>query len=167
MATTHIQEVISMLSKHLFEAEYRRLDQEIIRLDAVNREMLKLQYKGFVYNGKVYIPKDATVILKGPKPALAYELTDQMNQFLKDLYTINFDKKMIEQVLYTLLYQCPNSQSIRDSLPECMVSLVPEFSNYRRLRPTAYIIKDDERAMNQFTKALPKIEFYSATQLLY
>lgn len=167
MAISNLTPLIQLLSKSLFEAEYRRLERDITEIDRLNREVQHLQYKGFVYNGTVYIPKDATVLVKGPKPALAYALTGEMQYFLKDQYTINNDKKLIEQILYTLLYQCNDVQEVRDGLPECLVQLVPELSKLQRKLNQTFIIRHDERAFRQFNDILPKIEFYSATRLLY
>lgn len=164
--TIRISDVISKLSELLFKAEYRRLDTEVTRIDQLNREHQKLAYKGFVYAGQLYMPKNTDIIQQGPKPMLSWELTQTMEDFLADKRVIERDKKTIEMMLYKLLRDCDGAQQIRDALPEVLVSLT-SLGNYTRTREAAYTISGDERAERELSMVLPKIAFYSATRLLY
>lgn len=169
MAIHNLTQIIEGLSKVLFEAEYRRLESSVKRLDQQNREILRHVSSGFMHNGVLYRPKDAATIAvgAGANPPLAWELLGSMNEFLADRKVIQTDQKLIEQTLYTLLYQCNDGQELRDSLPECLVSLVPALQSLNRCCNEGFIIRHDERAHRQYLKILPKIEFYSATRLMY
>lgn len=167
MAINNLPKIIEVLSKVLFEAEFRRLESLIKKLNQQNRECSRLVQDGFVYGGITYVPKDSSMLVKGPKPALAFELTQDMEEFLQDQRTIETDKKLIEQIFYNLLYQCNNLQEVRDALPECLVSLVPDLSKLPRHLNQGFTVQFGDRPYRQFMGILPKIEFYSATRLLY
>jgi hypothetical protein len=168
MAVSNLQEVIALISKSLFQAEKRRLAGVIVDLDKQNNEIKHTGQQGFLFNGALYRPHNASTIKVGPGiPTLDFSLNKQMNDYLKDAKEIELDEKQIQQILFKLIYKAETLQHLRDTLPECLVALVPDLSGMVRNCPEAFLLEGDERGMAQFKKLKPKIEFYSATRLLY
>lgn len=161
-------QLISELTEALFSAEYRRIEQSVKDLDRQNREIKGHTRHGFMYGGTVFVPKDAPHLReRGGYPSLAFELNQRGNFLVKDQNLIDTDKKMVEQLSYLLLKDCQTLQDVRDALPESMVSLSPELTKLMRLREEAYIIRDNERAFRQFQTLSEKIDFYTATRMIY
>lgn len=167
MAVANLHKFLDALVSRLFAAEERRLDKAVESLDQRNREIGRHKTQGFLLQGKLFRQKSATLIATtGIKP-LAYELTEDGNKFLRDRNNIDQDRQIIKQILYKLVEPCQNGQEIRDTLPECLVSLVPELSRMERRFAKGFFAPKDERFQRQYEAILPKIESYSATCLLY
>jgi hypothetical protein len=56
---------------------------------------------------------------------------------------------------------------MRDSLPEYLVPIVPEFEGLSRQQPELWSILENERALRQYREIEPKIEMYVAVRLVY
>lgn len=167
MAVANLHKFLDALVNKLFTAEERRLDKIVETLDRRNREIGGHKPQGFLLQGKLYRPNNTILIAKtGIKP-LAYELTDDGNKFLKDRIQIDQDRQAIKQILYKLVEPCQNAQEIRDTLPECLVSLVPELSKMERRFAKGFFAPKDDRFVRQYEAILPKIEMYSVSCLLY
>lgn len=154
----------------LLSPEFRRLDSEIEKLNAANKEVKRLAVDGFIYGGLYFLPKTGTRIVAGAgraKPTLHFSLVDRMETWLKDNKAIIDDSSLIRQMLFRLLSSCRNETEVRNALPECLVSLVQGLSSLHRSDEVAYTLAGDERAKRQFEKILPRMEFYSATRLIY
>ena len=92
----------------------------------------------------------------------------EASEFLSDVKKVELDKEQIKQVLFKLLYQANTLQEIRDSLPECLVPLVPEIAKLsRQTDDPTWFIRNDERALKQYKKMLPKIEMYAVSRMIY
>ena len=168
MAITTLPALLADLIENLFTPEYRRLDKEIERLDKSNREMKGLERWGFMHAGVVYVPKNSPYRQQGTSyPTLHFALCKQANAFIKDRQTVENDKQMIKQICHLLVHHCDNWQDVRDALPESLVELAPWLNDLGRTKEEAYTIRDDERAMRQYTQLLDKIDFYLATRMIY
>lgn len=169
MAIANTKQLIDFISGELFKAEDRRLAGVVNDLSRSNRETLGTHCFNFMYGGKVYMPTNAPTISTGPGSSvgLAFSLTNQMEAFLKDKANIDRDRKLIEQMIFKLIYQCCNEQEVRDALPDCLVSVVPSLSKLPRKLDQKFIIRHDERTLRQFEAILPKMEFYSVMRLMY
>jgi hypothetical protein len=169
MAISNSKEIIDGISKALFEAEYRRLKGRVKELSRMNREALPTTVYPFMYQGKVYIPEDVPHLTAGPGSSvgLAFSLYPQMTAFLADKNTVEQDRKQIEMMLFKLTYQVCNMQELRDTLPDCLVSLVPQLDKMPRCMDQKFLIRNDERTLRQFEVILPKMEFYSVARLMY
>uniref|UniRef100_A0AAU6VZJ5 Uncharacterized protein n=1 Tax=Pseudomonas phage Arace01 TaxID=3138526 RepID=A0AAU6VZJ5_9VIRU len=169
MAVSNTAEIIKIISDELFKAEFRRLDGEVTRISRLNREAVPTVNWSFMYNGKVYQPSDSPTIKSGPgsSTGLAFSLTPVMEDYLSDLNTVMKDKKQIEMMLYKLIYQCIDIQEVRDALPDCLVSLVPQLERIPRKLNQLFLIRHDERTLRQFEAILPTMEFYSVSRLMY
>jgi len=81
---------------------------------------------------------------------------------------VDLEKQLIKQSLSHLLIPCRSEQDIRDALPDCLSALMPRsIQALPRTNEEAWTIRNDERALRQYRKALPRIEFYSAARLIY
>lgn len=101
-------------------------------------------------------------------PTLAFELLTEANEFLNDVKKVELDKEQIKQVLFKLLYPTTTLQEIRDALPDCLVPLAPDISKLsRQTDDPTWFIRNDERALKQYRKILPKIEMYAMSRLIY
>lgn len=163
---------IEAISQRLFAAEDRRINLMVEELNRKNSEIKKKVLFGFMHLGQRYVPEQYRVhnaaLKRQPMPTLAFELLAEANSFTTDIKKVQLDKDQIRQVLFKLLYPATTLQEIRDSLPECLVPLVPELSRMGRQNddPT-WFIRDDERAMKQYRKILPKIEMYAMSRMIY
>jgi hypothetical protein len=166
----NVAKFLMLLLKSLFKAEERRLNSIIVSLNARHKELYGINLDGFIYRGEKFIPKLETITIAGkgqPTKVLHHALNDDMEEFLRDLTNVKTHENSIKQVLFGLLVPCKSPQDMRDALPECLVGLIPELQAIPRTREPAYTIAHDERAVRQYEKALPKIEMYSISRLLY
>lgn len=166
-------EWIDAISKQLFAAENRRIDKMVEGLNRKNSAIKKKALFGFMHLGQRYVPESckaqAAALRKQPMPTLAFELLEEANGFLVDVRKVELDKEQIKQVLFKLLYPAQTLQEIRDALPDCLVPLAP--NNISKLNrhtddPT-WFIRNDERALKQYRKMLPKIEMYAVSRMIY
>lgn len=163
-----INKLLDRLMAELFKAETRRLQRMITDLNRTNREISGGQAHAFIYNGEVYVASDTQQIpQRGTIPPLVPSLQFAMEDYLADRKVIEADRAQIRQVMFTVLYQCKDNQEIRDSLPDCLVQLFPDLRAMPRHLEQGFIIRHTPRVLRQYEKVLPKIEFYSATRLLY
>lgn len=165
-------EWIEAISKQLFAAENRRIDRMIEDLNRKNSEIKKKTFFGFMHMGARYIPESckaqAAALRRQPMPTLAFELLAEANEFLNDVKKVELDKEQIKQVLFKLLYPTTTLQEIRDALPDCLVPIAPEISKLsRQTDDPTWFIRNDERALKQYRKILPKIEMYAMSRLIY
>jgi hypothetical protein len=166
MALTCINPLIDEIKSTLFAPENRRLATAIDRLVVQNDEECEHPYKGFLFAGEVYRHSLGNTIYKS-WPVLAYALNGDMERWLKDKKQVQLDEAQIGQMLFKLLYQANDLQEIRDTLPECLVSLVPQLRAMPRKFNQEFLIRHNERDLKQFRKILPKIEMYAMASLIY
>ena len=159
---------VNLLTKALFLAETRRIGVIVTELTQQNNAEKKTNSVGFRHIGETFVIPRLKRTSKTPLPTLSFTLTNEGNDLLKERRALDLDKSLISQVLYKQLYQCNNLQEVRDSLPDCLVALIPELAKIpRQMTDPLWINRNDERAMAQYRKILPKIEMYSVGQLLY
>ena len=163
-------EVVEHIVGTLFNAEYNRLDRQTAELLSRNNALLKRddQLCGFLVNGVFFKPKNSGRDYEGKTRVLELELLEEGNQLLKDTQEVARYRQAIKQGLVHLIWNCQNFQDLRDALPDFLKdSLTREIAALPRTREPAWSIKDNPRAMKQYLKILPKLEFYSATRLLF
>jgi hypothetical protein len=166
--STH--KLITALTGQLFEAEDRRLNGVIVRLNQENKQLTGSRIDGFLYLGQLYMPTGVNTTVADrhqAKTALHKSLIEPMERHLKDRKAVADERRIISQMLLTLLSPCRTAQDIRDTLPECLVNCVSGLVSQPRTREAAYTIQDNPRAMRQYEKLLPKMEVYSAARFLY
>lgn len=149
----------------VFEPEKRRLQLMQDRLVQQNQEILCVTDQGFLYQGEVYYKKNAT--MHSRLPALAWALNDQMEVLIRERRLFSQEFAMIRQTVNRLIYPARDAQDQRDALPDCLASLVPGIRVLSRQRTVDQMIGDDERLLRQYHKALPLMEVYSVSRLLY
>lgn len=157
------------LIKRLFAAEERRLDAIVSDLNRKNCETLNKRLYGFRHQGIRFVPADLVRSAVGqPLPALALELAPQAGNLIQDTKQITDDKTMIRQLFVRLLDPCVTLQELRNAIPDCTASLLPELEKVSRSNPDPlYTIRHDERAVRQYTKLISRIEMYAVTRMLY
>lgn len=164
--------ILAKIDETLFVAEERRLKAAIDALVVANNELQGQTLMGFFYNGDYFIhSKLLAGTGAGYKPVvkstLHMSLNDQMQAHLKDRVAIKLDRDQIKQILYKLTYKCLSLQEVRDALPECLVSLVPEQAKLRREKRQGMFFFGDQRTERQFLMLLPKMELYAVSRFLY
>lgn len=159
--------VIQHLNKNLFVAERRRLDKNIAKLIGLNNECAGQPLAGFLYLGEYYTAQGFQTSKGVPKKRIDSSLEEKMEWHLKDAKIINEDEQMISQVIFKLLDPCESLQDMRNTLPDCLATMIPALEGMSREDEVGCSIRNDERAKRQFEDLLPKIEMYSAARLLY
>lgn len=169
MLAQRIDELITEIQNYLFVAEYRRLDRWVSSLIRDNQEAYgDPGLQGFVHEGVVYKPSDlqlGTSLIK--RRGLHPSLNDPMAAYLRDLKVLNDDKAYIRQSLFRILDGCTSNQEVRDALPNCLADSLECIKGLSRQGEEAFTIRDDERAIRQYQKVLPRIELYVTTRMLY
>jgi hypothetical protein len=159
--------IIDGIMKILFDPEDRRFQAWTDQLCKKHAAAVRQAEHGFMYQGEYFRPS----ALQGPMPLglipLNHELHDQADQFLKDKKAIDLDRHLIKQSLFKLFFPCDDLQGMRDSLPEYLVPIVPEFEGLSRQQPELWSILENERALRQYREIEPKIEMYVAVRLVY
>lgn len=156
---------ITLIIEKLFEAEKRRLQTGIDRLVEQHQEITNDARAGFMYNGVYFRHSKAKTIER--LPMLAWSLNDAMSTHLKDESSVMLDCQQIRQILFKLMSVAQTDQQLRDVLPDCVVSLVPELDKIPRQDPVELLISHDSRLMRQYTKMLPKMQLYTVSRILY
>lgn len=164
-------EWVDMIIANLFQPDTKRLGRVVSQLNEENSQRIGIQHFGFMHHGKKYIdPKyesQSKVLGKYPVPTLGLHLQDKLTQFDADMAQIENDKARIKQALAPLLINCTNVQDIRDSLPECLIHLIPQISHLSRTKEdNTVFIRSDAFAMRAYEKALPLIQAYSVAALV-
>jgi hypothetical protein len=169
MLAQRIDELITEIQKYLFTAEYRRLDRWVTQLIRDNQEAYgDPSLQGFIHEGVVYKPSNLQIATTAVKRrGLHPSLTEPMEAYLADLKVLTDDKAYIQQSLFRLLDGCSTAQGIRDALPNCLADSLDCIRGLDRRGEEAFTIKDDDRAMRQYLKVLPRIELYATTRMLY
>lgn len=158
---------IQQLSSELFTAEKRRAVSIIDVIFRDNRKLMPNHGDGFSFAGDVYRPSDAPTRGKLVYTPLHISLDPRIREYMSDQAQVSQDKRLMEQTFLMLLSPCKTYQDVRDALPDCLQDALSQISSYMRERPEAYTIQGNERAMRQYEKILPRIEFYSAVRLIY
>lgn len=159
--------------KKLFEPEERRIQGIVDELFLANKAIKKQdQIYGFMHMGKRYLPTQFLAVKsamhKQLLPSLAFELLEQANAFQADVSKVEADKAQIRQAIVLLIEQTNGGQELRDALPDCIVNLFPQLAQIRRLiQDFTWLIRSNPYAIASVEKALPKMEFYAATHLIY
>lgn len=169
MINTH--SYIKAAMDNLFKAEYRRLDKSITKIHEANQERKRLRLDGFMYMGVFYKP-EATPLGPGQRLTLHLDLWPQMDEHLADVKTVEYDRKCIHQLLFKVLEPCGYIggnvfQNMRDVIPDCILdTFAEEIRSLHRIgSPTATI--HHVRDLRQLSALIPKMEFYSASRMLY
>ena len=165
---THIG--LKFITDRLFVAEGRRLNGYLIELNTKNKQLKDTLIDGFIYGGKYYQPREVTLWVAAfgqARTPLHRSLQGEMENYLTDKKSVDDERKLITQTLYTLLAPCRTNQQIRDALPECLLDCFEGVSNLPRSQEVGFTLRDNPRALRQFEKILPRIEIYSVARLLY
>lgn len=161
----NMKALIDSFVARLFEPEGRRLQKRVNELDRQNGEIRHERAYGFMWLGRQYFA-EGSPIRRTSYPSLDFSLRNEGNDLVKDRKQVEEDKTMIRQIMYLLIKDCPDLQSIRDALPDSLVELSDDLMRMPRQRPAGYTITD-ERQSRQYQKMLDKIDFYAATRMMY
>lgn len=149
----------------LFRAETTRLDGLMSQLCDAQTVASGVTCYGFLYQGQRFVCERHKDMRQPILPSLAHTLFHQLAAFMADWNSVENDKANIKQLLGWMLRHKQTEQEIRNSLPECVVSLVG-LDHYLRTEPISFENMTPQ-FKNQYEKWLPKIEMYSVTCLLY
>lgn len=162
-----IFKLIKYLLSKLFVAEKRRLDKTVANLIRENNELCEVQAAGFLHYGEYYTAEGFQTMTAGGKVTLHDNLIDKINWHIKNAKMVADDERLIGQIIFNLLDPCETLQDMRDSLPDCLATMIPELAKLPRHNEQGWSLRQNVRASKQFEKLLPKIEMYSAARLLY
>ena len=162
---------IDMIVASLFQPDIKRLGEIVTQLNEENSRRLGVQYFGFMHLGKRYVDpryeSQRKILSKYPMPTLGLEMQEKLVQFDLDAAQLEKDKAVIKQALTPLLINCNDLQDIRNSLPECLIHLVPQISHLQRtLENNTVFIESDVYAVRAYGRALPLIQAYSVAGLV-
>lgn len=161
----NLHKFIDGVADKLFEPEARRLQACVNRLDASNAEILRERVYGFRWKGDLFLANGAKV-RQNRYPSLDFSLRKEGDALLADRAAVNDDKQMIKQTMWMLLRDCESVQDVRDALPESLVDLSDQLKQLPRQQAYGFTVKD-ERQVRQVKAMMDKIDFYSATRLMY
>lgn len=158
--------LIQYMLVELFAGERRRLNATLAKIRDQNNEIVGQELAGFLFEGEFYSPKGSTVIRGAKHTSLDIQLHEAARKYLKDKNKVEEDIGWIRQGIFQILSACSTIQEIRDTLPECLVKMVPDLIKLERTAPAGSSLTDplDREA---FDHCLPKIQFYSAARLIY
>ena len=167
-STPSHHEFIKFTMNVLLGPEDRRFVSWQDQLCRRNQELRRDGIVGFLYEGLFYKPSMSDLPLDTVKKPLHMSLFDEMDVLLRDKAQIEVDRAQIKQSLFALTYPCSqSSQEIRDALPECLVTILPDLRLLNRADPEAWTIRDNARAMRQYERVIPRIEMYVAARMIY
>lgn len=158
------------ISENLFTHEKLRLSSEINTLIKEHDQMMARsgqEYQhGFIFNGVSYRNTNSDTHHNNLR-GLHGNLNPAMQDIMADNIKLNRERRAISQVLYKALKLTTSDQDRRDTLPEAVIPAIPVLSALNRTNEEAFTLRDDPRGLRQYQQLRPRIEFYSATRLLY
>lgn len=161
----------SDIVKHLFLAELTRLDDVLNKLIDQNDHIHGIPVSaGFLYQGEYYLRSNAsTAPTFGERLLLNPELWGKMNKYLEASSRLIMEVHLVNQAVFRLVRGCMSYQDVRDALPECLVvqDQTGRYKGLERTREPAWTIAGDDRALAQYNKILPSIEYYAAAHLIF
>jgi len=159
--------LIKAFLTELFAGEKRRLNKSVSDLIQMNNEAKAVQAAGFLYNGEYYTAEGFSIVGNVKKETLHDSLTDKMEWHIKSASKVAHEERLIGQMIFKLLGPCEELQQMRDTLPDCLAEVIPALKNLPRMNEVGCSLSNDTRSYEQFTKLLPRIEFYAAARLIY
>ena len=146
----------SAIVKHLFLAELKRLDDTLAELVRENENLQGVfDTVGFQYQGEFYRVSNASRIPPyGERLTLHDSLVERMQRYLDRSGRLLWECTQVNQMVFRLVQGCTTRQDMG-------------LQTFERTRPAAYTLDNDKRAMKQYEKILPIIEYYSGTHLLF
>lgn len=162
-----INKVIDALIIELMKPESTRLKKRELELVRENRKVSSGNFDGFFYQGKYYTDLDKSVASKGIKSGLHSSLVQSMEVFVSDEKIVKNDQHRMKQALALVLKDCRTAQDLRDALPNQLAEMIDQIKDLPRQRPEGFTLMADPRKLQQYQTLREKIEFYTATRLLY
>jgi hypothetical protein len=166
-----MHKLVGLIITEMFSGEEARLTKEVNRIVQENKTSTKSTHSWFMFKGQVYQHSNDTYLKGGTAggayPTLTFSLNSLMEEYLQDRAQVDMDKAHIQQILFTMLYNCMTEQEVRDTLPACLLPLVPRLAAMPRIHGEHHMAPKDERFRRQFEKLLPKMEFYLACRLIF
>lgn len=156
----------------LFDPEKRRLGATLVDLNKRNMRLQDTQTIGFLYRGLYYLPKvDGMRGGIGNKSVLHADLFNDMEEFLADEQAVTRDKTILFMLVVKALEPCLTLQDVRDTLPDFLVEIADDIRKENlmgitRFNPIGFTL-EGHRLHKKFLDAIPTLEFYNGTRLLY
>lgn len=157
--------------EYLFSHENGRLAGQIGILAKDNDKLCKERgegaYNGFIFDGVAYRDPNAAEHFS-ILPGLDFSLNDRMEVLLQQKQEMDRDIQSIRQAIFVLLEPAVSDQQARDTLPDCLGTVISGFLSPvpDRIDPPGCTVSSP-RARRQFEKTLPLIEQYAATKLIF
>lgn len=170
MVNTH--EWLDLIIDVLCEPDTRRFKKIVDELNKQNSAIKGQNFFGFIHLGVRFIDSrythQAKALSKVQVPTLSLQLNQEAKEFRQDYAKVDADMDKIRQALMPLLVNCLSLQDIRDSLPECIVQLIPRLSCLPRVMADNTVhIRSNKYALKAYEKALPLMQAYSVAALIY
>lgn len=162
-----VTDIIVELVGKLFEHECRRLNKISDAIVQKNREITDDHPDAFYYGGIYFSDRYTTTRRGAAIGKLDPSLVPEVTEYLVEKKRIRFDQQMVRQALAITLTGIKTIQDLRDALPNQLAEMLEATRRLERTRPEAYTIQDDPRKMKQYQKLREKVEYYSATRLIY
>ena len=162
-----LDQVCHHLSAHedkYFRTQTERLAKENNRL---RRQANKQPTTGFIFDGVAYVLPEhnfSSPMLHG----MEAQLEGEMEALLAEQKARAREVKTISQMVFLICKDTVTTfQDLRDLLPECLVPAFPQLAQFEREREPAFSIRNNPKLMEKWNSVLPRIEYYTATRLLY
>lgn len=158
----NINEIIARLFKH-----------EKARITKAHKVIIKENVEaggstdGFKYLGVIYTELEGRIRTLGNYQPLHFSLHEKLEKLLNEEKVFEEDQLKIKMILSLVLKNCLTLQDMRDALPECLKDIMTEFASLERTREEAWTLLDNPRSYKQYLKLRDRIQFYSATRLIY
>jgi hypothetical protein len=164
MAHPQLNRFMKQIVDALIFSDYERRVKAIDAIIMKNCELQGRTEMAFAHMGKVYHYSDRPRRYRS-YPMLDPSLHDEMEQWLYDETMVERDRVYLKQGLFPLLEDCMSHQDFRDALPECLVTLIPDYAGLPRTREPGYTIMNKPAALKRYAKMLPKIEAYTISKM--
>lgn len=151
----------------LFEADYRRINENILNIHKQNQEAHRMDLDVFSYMGEIYNPEHRLLLPSSKRQNLHSSLVQAMDNLLLSKKIIDEDKQFIRQALFPLLKSAQTLQQLRDSMPDCLQYMIEEIKGLSRSRTIEEILGDNPRATKQYKKMESRIQVYSVARMIF
>jgi hypothetical protein len=164
-------QLLSRIESYLTDHEDKYFLEQAQRIAKENNKLRRQKnmdvINGFVFDGVAYrLPDPVTkeIGLRGLETELDYEMETLLSSRTQRAQEI----RQISMLIFLICKDhISEFQDLRDLLPECLCPAFPELAQLTRTRPAAFSIQDNPSMQAKWDKALPRIEYYTATRMLY
>lgn len=175
MPSSTTVEMTKLILTNLFDPEEQRMREGFDIIIEENRQLKRepdavgVMFASGFHDFSWFVAPKVNPYVKTAPPkriTLDHDFHERMQALVDEKLRIEHDKKHISQMLVQLLEPARSLQEVRDTLPECVVEILPQLKSFARLREAGFTLKHP-RNKEQLPRIVDRIGFYLGLKFMY